>query len=267
MIVRTSAKSRLMRPGTVMRSVMPWTPFLRMSSAILKASIMLVRFSATCKSLSLGMMMRESTFSLRRLMPSSAYVERLRPSKANGLRDDPDGQRSRVPGYLGDDRGGARAGPATLAGRDEDHVGPAQRLLDLRLVLLGGLHPDLRVRAGAEAARDLLPYVDLLVGITHLEGLGVRVYRYELNPLQTGVDHAVHGVGPPTANADNLYDRQIISRRVQHAFLTLHHTFSEGPPVYLPRNQPLTASTMLPKLRCPCTFTLRSRVTVSGREV
>ena len=58
MIVRTSAKSRLIRPGTVMRSVMPWTPFLRMSSAILKASIMLVRFSATCKSLSLGMMIR-----------------------------------------------------------------------------------------------------------------------------------------------------------------------------------------------------------------
>src|SRR3712207_1137711 len=30
------------------------------------------------------MMIRESTFSLRRLMPSSAYVERLRPSKAKG---------------------------------------------------------------------------------------------------------------------------------------------------------------------------------------
>jgi hypothetical protein len=29
------------------------------------------------------------------------------------------------------------------------------------------------------------------------EGLGVRVHRYKLNPLQTGVDHAVHGVGPP----------------------------------------------------------------------
>jgi hypothetical protein len=38
----------------------------------LKASIMLVRFSATCRSLSFGMMIRESTFSLRRLMPSSA---------------------------------------------------------------------------------------------------------------------------------------------------------------------------------------------------
>jgi hypothetical protein len=29
MIVRTSAKSRLMRPGIVIRSVMPWTPWRR----------------------------------------------------------------------------------------------------------------------------------------------------------------------------------------------------------------------------------------------
>jgi hypothetical protein len=80
--------------------------------------------------------------------------------------------------------------------------------------------------------------VDLLVGITHLESLGIRVYRYELNPLQTGVDHAIHGVGPPTANADNLYDRQIISRRVQHAYLTLHHTFFEAHEVTFPGTSP-----------------------------
>jgi hypothetical protein len=46
-MVRTSAKSRFMSPGTVMRSVMPWTPARSTSSAILKASIMLVRLSAT----------------------------------------------------------------------------------------------------------------------------------------------------------------------------------------------------------------------------
>src|ERR687897_192222 len=155
-----------------------------MSSAILNASIMLVRFSATCNSLSLGMMMRESTFSLRRLMPSSAYVERLRPSKAKGRVTTP------------------------------------------------------TVSAGAEAAGDLLPYVDLLVGITHLESLGIRVYRYELNPRQTGVEHAVHGVGSPSANADNLYDRQIISRRVQHAYFTLHYTFFEAPGSTFPGTSP-----------------------------
>ena len=39
MIVRTSAKSRLTSPGTVIRSVMPWTPWRRMSSAIPNASV------------------------------------------------------------------------------------------------------------------------------------------------------------------------------------------------------------------------------------
>ena len=38
MTVRTSAKSRLIWPGVVIRSVMPWTPWRRMSSAIRKAS-------------------------------------------------------------------------------------------------------------------------------------------------------------------------------------------------------------------------------------
>src|SRR5207237_873259 len=38
MIVRTSAKSRLMRPGKVIRSQIPWTPWRRTSSAILNAS-------------------------------------------------------------------------------------------------------------------------------------------------------------------------------------------------------------------------------------
>ena len=40
MIARTSAKSRLMSPGTVMMSLMPWTPWRRTSSTTRKASTM-----------------------------------------------------------------------------------------------------------------------------------------------------------------------------------------------------------------------------------
>ena len=47
MIVRTSAKSRLTMPGTVIRSVMPCTPWRRTSSAILNASDSGVFFSTT----------------------------------------------------------------------------------------------------------------------------------------------------------------------------------------------------------------------------
>src|SRR5690606_2070017 len=65
MMVRTSAKSRLMRPGTVIRSEMPCTPWRSTSSASLNASRMDVRFSAPCSSRSLGMTMSVSTFSRR----------------------------------------------------------------------------------------------------------------------------------------------------------------------------------------------------------
>ena len=42
----------------------------------------------------------------------------------------------------------------------------------------------------------------------------------------------------PTANADNLYNRQIISRRVQHAYFTLHYTFFEAPGSTFPGTSP-----------------------------
>jgi hypothetical protein len=69
MIVRTSAKSRLTSPGIVMRSVMPWTPWRRTSSAIRKASITDVRFSTTWSRRSLGITIRVSHLSRRFEMP------------------------------------------------------------------------------------------------------------------------------------------------------------------------------------------------------
>src|SRR5271167_3737018 len=65
MTIFTSAKSVLMRPGTVMRSVMPRTPWSRTSSAILKAFSMLVLSLETVSSRSFGMTISVSTFSLR----------------------------------------------------------------------------------------------------------------------------------------------------------------------------------------------------------
>ena len=60
-IVLTSAKSRLMTPGTVMRSVMPWVPCERTASAMEKASSIVVFFSAMSSSLSLGITIMVST--------------------------------------------------------------------------------------------------------------------------------------------------------------------------------------------------------------
>ena len=81
----TSAKSRLIRPGVVIRSVMPETPCSSTWSACLKASRTLTLRSLIDSSRSLGMTMRVSTSSRSFAMPSSAELARRRPSKAKGL--------------------------------------------------------------------------------------------------------------------------------------------------------------------------------------
>ena len=72
MTVRMSAKSRLMRPGMVMRSVTPWIPGRSVSSQMRKASIMDVFLSTISSRRSLGMTMRVSTFWESRSIPWSA---------------------------------------------------------------------------------------------------------------------------------------------------------------------------------------------------
>ena len=85
MIVFTSAKSRLMRPGTVMRSLMPCTPWRSTSSTMRNASVIVVRFSTTWRRRSLGIVMSVSTLSTRSLMPCSARSLRFEPSNPNGF--------------------------------------------------------------------------------------------------------------------------------------------------------------------------------------
>src|SRR5450759_1154368 len=85
MIALTSAKSRLIRPGNTIRSLMPCTPWRSTSSASLNASVIGVFLSTTCMSRSLGMVMRVSTRPWRLAMPSSAHRCRLSPSNLKGL--------------------------------------------------------------------------------------------------------------------------------------------------------------------------------------
>ena len=85
MIVRTSAKSRLISPGSVTRSEIPWTPWRSTSSATRKASTIEVCLSSTVRSRLLGTTMSVSTSWARSLMPSSAWAARREPSKPNGL--------------------------------------------------------------------------------------------------------------------------------------------------------------------------------------
>mmetsp|Transcript_19257 Transcript_19257/g.32360 ORF Transcript_19257/g.32360 Transcript_19257/m.32360 type:complete len:303 (+) Transcript_19257:201-1109(+) len=82
---RTSAKSTFTRPGTVMMSQMPRTPCLRMSSAMLNASLTGVFLPTAASSRSLGMMISVSTLRRSSWIASIACVWRRRPSKLNGV--------------------------------------------------------------------------------------------------------------------------------------------------------------------------------------
>ena len=74
--------------------------------------------------------------------------DQLAPGALEGERlgDDADGQRAELLGDLGHDRCRARAGAAAEAGGDEHHVRVAERLGDLLAVLLGRALADARRR-------------------------------------------------------------------------------------------------------------------------
>ena len=208
----TSAKSRLIRPGVVIRSVMPETPWSRTWSACLKASSTETLRSLIESSRSLGMTMRVSTSSRSWAMPSSAELARRRPSNANGRVTTPMVSAPERPGDPGHDGRAAGAGAATLAGGHEHHVGALDHLFDLVGVVLGGPRADLRVGAGTQTAGELPPDVELDVGVAHQQRLRIGVDGDELDAPEADLDHPVDGVDAATADADDLDDREVVLR-------------------------------------------------------
>ena len=83
--VCTSAKSRLISEGTLIRSVIPWIPCWRTSSAFLSASGIVVLLSTISSNLSFGMTIKVSTAFFRFSIPASALFIRVFASKRNGL--------------------------------------------------------------------------------------------------------------------------------------------------------------------------------------
>jgi hypothetical protein len=138
-------------------------------------------------------------------MPLSAWAERRLPSKANGL-------------------------VTALAGGDEHHVGALEDLLQLLGVVLGGLAADVGVRAGAEAAGQLPPHVQLDVGVGGEQGLGVGVHGDELDAFEARLDHAVDGVDSTAADPDHLDHGQVVLRRRHHPTILLRPFHGQSSP-------------------------------------
>ena len=78
---------------------------------------------------------------------------------------------------------GASAGRCRRPRRHhEHHVGAFEDLFDLLAVVLGRGPPDVRLCPGAESAGQLLPDVELDVGVGHQQRLGIGVDGDERHP-------------------------------------------------------------------------------------
>ena len=211
-IILTSAKSVLMSPGVVMRSVMPCTPWSSTSSAILNAFSIDVRSSVTCKQavvrddderVDLLLQLLDAGLGLHR---AAAALEAERP------RDDADRERAEACAISATSGAPPVPVPPPSPAVMNTMSAPLSTSFDLVAVLLGGLAADLGVGARAEAARELAPDVELHVGVAHQQRLRVGVDRDELHALQAGVDHAVDGVAAAAADADDLDHREVVLR-------------------------------------------------------
>src|SRR5206468_9139285 len=123
------------------------------------------------------------------------------------LRHDADGESAEVARHLRDVGRRARAGAAAHAAGHEHEVRPVEGVQHLVAVLFDRLAADLGTRPRTQPAGELLPDLDLDVGLVVEEGLGVRVDGDALHPGQTFVDHAVERVAAAPAYADDFHPR------------------------------------------------------------
>ncbi len=215
-IILTSAKSVLIRPGVVIRLVMPDTPCSSTSSAILNALSTLVFSLATVSRRSLGMTMSVSTFSFRRCTPASACTERRRPSKLNGRVTTPMVSAPMLRASSAMTGAAPVPVPPPSPAVMNTMSAPFEHLFDLVAMRLGRVAADIGIAAGAEAPGEVATDVELDVGIAHEQRLRVGVHGDELDTFEAGVDHAVDGVDATAADADHLDDREIILRCACH---------------------------------------------------
>ena len=150
------------------------------------------------------MTMRVSTFSRSRWMPSSAWVERRRPSKANGRVTTPMVSAPSALAVSAITGAAPVPVPPPLPAVMKTMSAPFSTSSISSMCSSAASAPDFRVAAGTEPACQRAPDVELDVGFAHQKRLRVGVDRHELDPLQAGVDHAVDGIDPGTPDADDL---------------------------------------------------------------
>src|SRR5881409_659475 len=137
-------------------------------------------------------------------IPISAWRIRLRPSNRNGLVTMPivSAPRSRA---ICEMMGAAPVPVPPPMPQVTNTRSAPQAVQHFVAVFLDGLAADLRARARAQAARELLSDLHLHVGLVVEQGLRVGVHGDELDALESLVDHAVQGVAAAAAHADDFH--------------------------------------------------------------
>ncbi len=214
MIVRTSAKSTLISPGTVIRSLMPCTAWRSTSSAMRKASD---ERGAALDEVEQPLVGDGDQGVDRAAQLVDAALGELHappPLEAERLGDHRHGERADLGRQRGDDRHRAGAGAAAQAGGQEDHVGALEDLEDALGVLERGLAAHLGVGAGAQALGEQVADLQLDRRAALAQRLEVGVGGDELDAAQLRVDHAVDRVAAAAAHPDHLDPRRDRVRRV-----------------------------------------------------
>jgi len=148
---------------------------------------------------------------LERLDARLGGLNAARAFEREGAGDHADRQGAQFFGDLGHHRRAAGAGATAHAAGDEDHIRAAHHFIQLVGALFGGLASNLRVAAGAQAARQLIPNTDASLGFAEQQSLRVGVDRDEFDPPQPFFNHAVDGITATTADPDHLNAGEIIS--------------------------------------------------------
>ena len=136
-------------------------------------------------------------------MPDFGGAHAARAFEVERLGHHADGEDAHVARDLGDDGGSTGAGAAAHAGGDEHHVGAGEMIAQFVEHFLGGGCADVRLRAGAEALRDLGAHLHDALRLRHRQRLRVGVGDDEVDALQPGSDHVVDGIAARATDAED----------------------------------------------------------------
>lgn len=146
----TSAKSRLIKPGVVIRSVIPDTGEKHLVSGTEGVKDRDVAIADGQQPV-VGNDDQGVDFVAQGVDSGFSRTCTATAFEREGAGDDTDGQGAKRAGDACNDGRTACTGTTTLTGGDKHHVGAAEHFLDLIGMVFGGLLADLGVGAGAES--------------------------------------------------------------------------------------------------------------------